>query len=467
MKKDRFASPLLASRIHGENTTRSEQLLGYFLGPCLVYTMYTGIAGTYLTQFYTDVLGLAGAFLTMMPLVSKILSGIISIVIGRLIDRTRTSQGKARPWILCSGILLTLCGWLLYAVPRASYRVQIAWVVISYNLFFSLAFSSYSLSHSLMVPLSTRNTKQRDSLAMMTSMGTSMIPGMLSTIIMPLLVRRIGVGAGAQSAWLTVMSILSVLAIPATLMEYYFTKERVTEQSQSAPAVPFRMQVKACFTNKYWLMVLGFTVIQHLCGTLSSSSLLYYCNWVLSDSVQGGAVKQILVNAIGQAPMGYGIVILWPLVRKYGKRLVTMVGFSIASIGSLVVLLGGNNMTIVLAGLLIKSTGALPSYVMAALLAESLDHIEHKNGFRADGFAASVNSISQTVVMGLSQTLLLAGINLFSYIPPESASQVIVQNDGIRSFFSACYVGIPMIGYLVCAVIMFFYRTDSNLKKEN
>ena len=334
MKKDRFASPLLAFRIHGENTTRSEQILGYFLGPCLVYTMYTGIAGTYLTQFYTDVLGLAGAFLTMMPLVSKILSGIISIVIGRLIDRTRTSQGKARPWILCSGILLTLCGWLLYAVPRASYQGQIAWVVISYNLFFSLAFSSYSLSHSLMVPLSTRNTKQRDSLAMMTSMGTSMIPGMLSTIIMPLLVRRIGVGAGAQGAWLTVMSVLSVFAIPATLMEYYFTKERVTEQSQNAPAVPFRTQVKACFTNKYWLMVLGFTVIQHLCGTLSSSSLLYYCNWVLSDSVQGGAVKQILVNAIGQAPMGYGIVILWPLVRKYGKRLVTMVGFCVLAIVS-------------------------------------------------------------------------------------------------------------------------------------
>lgn len=461
MKQNFFSSPFLSSRISSEDTTKTEQILGYFIGPCLVYTMYSGIAGTYLTQFYTDVLGLAGAFLTMMPLVSKLISGIISIYIGRLIDKTRTSQGKARPWILCSGVLLTVCGFLLYAVPRASYRVQIAWVVISYNLFFSIAFSSYSLSHSLMVPLSTRNTKQRDSLAMMTSTGTSMIPGMLSTIIMPLLVRKIGVGAGAQGAWLTVMSILSVFAIPATLIEYYFTKERVTEQAQNTQTVPFLQQVKACFTNRYWLMVLAFMVIQHLCGTLSTGSLLYYCNWVLSDSVQGGATKQILVNAIGEAPMGYGIVILWPLVRKYGKRAVTVIGFSIAALGSFVVLLGGNNMVIVLAGLLIKSTGSLPSYLMAALLAESLDHIERKNGFRADGFAASVNSISQTVVMGLSQTILLAGINGFSYVSPTAVDQNITQNDAVRTFFSMCYIGIPMVGYLICAIIMVFYKIDA------
>ena len=122
--------------------------------------------------------------------------------------------------------------------------------------------------------------------------------------------------------------------------------------------------------------------------------MLYFCNWVLGGSVESGATRQILVNAIGQAPMGLGVVILWPLVRKFGKRSVTMVGFSIAAVGRLAVLLGGNNMVVVLGGLLVKSTGALPTYIMAALLAEALDHVEWKNSFRADGFSASVNSIA-------------------------------------------------------------------------
>lgn len=460
-----FSSKLLNSRIHSADTQKSEQILGYFVGPCLVYMMYFGIAGTYLTQFYTDVLGLAGGFLTLMPLVSKIISGIASFVIGRMIDRTRTSQGKARPWILASGILLAVCGVLLYAVPKASYKVQIVWVVVSYNLFFGLAFAVYSLSHSLMVPLSTRNTKQRDDLAMLTSTGTSMIPGMLSTILMPLLISRIGVGGDARDSWLTIMSILSILAIPATLMEYYFTIERVTAESDHSKqeSASFGKQITACFKDKYWVMIIAFTLILHLCNSLSSSSMLYYCNWVLGNSVESGATKQILVNMIGQAPMGFGVVILWPLVRKFGKRKITMVGFTIAALGSLMVLLNADNLTMVLACLFIKSTGAVPTYVMASLLAEALDHVEWKHGFRADGFSASINSIIQTVVMGLAQTLLLAGINVFGYIAPESTSQILIQPDSVRTFFSWCFAGLPMIGYGICAAIMLFYNIESKM----
>lgn len=460
-----FSSKLLNSRIRSGDTQRSEQILGYFVGPCLVYMVYTGIAGTYLTQFYTDVLGLAGGFLTMMPLISKIISGVASFIIGRMIDRTRTSQGKARPWILASGILLTVCGILLYAVPRASYKVQIAWVVISYNLFFGLAFAIYSLSHSLMVPLSTRNTKQRDTLAMLTSTGTSMIPGMLSTIIMPLLISKIGVGADAQGSWITIMGILSILAIPATLIEYYFTIERVTAESDHSKqeSVSFGKQIAACFKDRYWVMIVVFTLILHLCNNLSSSSMLYYCNWVLGNSVESGATKQILVNMIGQAPMGFGVVILWPLVRKFGKRKVTMIGFTIAALGCLMVLLNADNLTMVLVCLFIKSTGAVPTYVMASLLAEALDHVEWKHGFRADGFSASVNSIIQTVVMGLAQTLLLAGINAFGYIAPESTSQILIQSDSVRTFFSWCFAGLPMIGYGICAVIMLIYNIESKM----
>ncbi len=461
--KDIFTFQLPDSRIRSESTQKSEQILGYFLGPCLVYMMYNGVAGTYLTQFYTDVLGVAGAFLTMMPLVSKILTGIISIFIGRLIDRTHTAQGKARPWILGSGILLTLCGIALYAVPRASYEIQIAWIVVSYNLFFSLAFSTYSLSHSLMVPLSTRNTKQRDSLAMLTSTGTAMIPGTLVTIVMPLLVRSIGVGTGAQGSWITVMGILSVIALPGTLMEYYFTRERVTSQlsAEKVSEVSFGKQISACFRDKYWLMVIAFTLILHLGSALSAQTMLYYCNWVLGSSVASGAAKQILVNMIGMAPMGFGVVILWPLVRKFGKRKVTVIGFSIAALGSLAVLIAGNNLPVVLVSLFIKSIGALPTYVMSAILAEALDHVEAVNGFRADGFSASVNSIILTVVQGIAQTILLAGIGAFGYITPDSTAQIIAQPEPVRGFFSWCYAGIPMIGYAICAIIMLFYNIDS------
>lgn len=468
-KKGLFESRILDSRIKSANTQNSERWLGYFFGPCLLYMCYYGIAGTYLTQFYTDVLGITGIFLTLMPVFSKIFDAVTNIVMGRIIDKTRTRQGKARPWVLIAGVLIAITGILLYTVPRGSYQLQIVWIVVSYNLFFAFAFTIYNMSHALMVPLSTRNTKQRDTLALLTSTGTTMIPGLLVTIVMPLMIRAFGVGADSQNTWITMMSILSILAIPATLIEYYFTKERVTEDGMNAEGesnvqkVSFSQQMKACFNDPYWLIIMGFWIVYQIFNHLSTNGMIYYCNWVLGNSVDSGATNQVLVNMIGQAPLGIGVVILWPLVRKFGKRYVMMFGFGLGAIGSLIVLLSSGNMGVVLGGLAIKSIGALPTYVIAAQLAEALDHIEWKNGYRADGFSASVYSIIITVCAGIGQSILLGGINAFGYITPESASQVITQPGSMQTFFAWCFVGIPMVGYVIGSLLMIPFDVEDKI----
>lgn len=464
-----FDSPKLDSRIRSANTQGSEKALGYFFGPCFVYMAYYAIAGSYLTQFYTDVLGVTGIFLTMMPVFSKIFDAVTNVIMGRIIDKTHTRQGKARPWILISGVLMAICGILLYAVPKASMQVQLVWIVVSYNLFFAFAFTIYNMSHTLMVPLSTRNTKQRDALAMLTSTGTSMLPGLLVTIILPIMINAIGVGTAAQGSWVTVMSILSILAIPATLLEYYFTKERVTEDAMAAgadpkkDAIPFLKQLKACLADPYWLIVMGFNICFQIFNVLSTNSMIYYSNWVVANSVEGGTGMQVLINAIGQAPLGLGIFILWPLVGKFGKRMVTMIGFGIGAIGSLLVLLFPGNIPMLLLGLVIKSFGALPTYCMAAMLAEALDHIEWKNGYRADGLSASVMSIIITVCGGIGQSIIIGGISAFGYIAPSATTEIINQPDAIKTFFSWCFVGIPMVGYVIGSLLMLRYDVENKI----
>lgn len=467
--KGMFASKIFNSRITSANTQKSEMWLGYFFGPCFVYMAYYCIAGSYLTQFYTDVLGIGGAFLVMMPIVSKVIDAITNIVMGRIIDKTRTKQGKARPWILISGVLLAVTGCMLYMVPKASYKVQIVWIIVSYNLFFALAFTIYNMSHSLMVPLSTRNTKQRDGLAMLTSTGTNMLPGLMSSIILPILIQAFGVGSEAQGTWISMMSILSILAIPATLLEYYFTKERVTEDDMgqngenSIEVIAFSKQLKACFTDKYWLMVMGFWAVFQLFNILQTNSMLYYCNWVMGNSVDSGTGYQVLVNAIGQAPLGFGIFILWPLVRKFGKRRVMQVGFAISAVGNLFVLLSKGSVAPVMICLFLRSFGSVPFYALTAQLAEALDHIDWKNGFRADGFSASVYSILITVMAGVGQTIILGGINTFGYIAPANTAQVIAQPDVMKTFFACCFAGAPMVGYLIGSVLMSFYDIEAKM----
>lgn len=468
-KSKLFNSPKMDSRIKSANTKPSEIWLGYFGGPMLLFMAYYSIAGTYLTQFYTDVLGLAGGFLTLMPIISKVVDAITNIIMGRIIDKTRTRQGKARPWVLISGVLLAITGCLLYAVPHASYKVQIVWITVSYNLFFALAFTIYNMSHTLMVPLSTRNTKQRDTLALVQNAGMNMLPGMLSAVIMPFLVAKFGVGLAAQGNWMTFMSILSILALPATIIEYYFTKERVTEDDMAAgkegedSSIPFSQQVKACLKDKYWLIIMGFIAIYELFNILQTNSMLYYCNWVLDRSVEGGAPKQALVNMLGQAPIGIGVFLLWPIVRKFGKRRTMQVGFLIAAVGSLAVMLAGENMGLVIPALMVKSIGAVPTFVISAMMADALDHIEWKNNYRADGFTAAIRSITLTVAAGVGQTIILGGIARHGYIAPDFATQVIEQPAAMKTFFTWCFMGAPMLGYLIGAFLMIFFDVENKI----
>ena len=259
-----FNAPILNSRIKSANVQNSERWLGFFTGPGMVYIAYYVVAGTYLNVFYTDVLKVSGLwgglFLTIMPIVSKIIDAITNIVMGQIVDRTRTRQGKARPWMLISAPLIAVSGILLYIVPNASDTVKMLWITLSYNLYFAFSFTIYNMSHGLMVPLSTRNTKQRDGLALFNNMGTNMLPGALVYMLFPMMALPwMGVD---QSRWLTVMSIFSLVIIPAVLLEYYFTKERITEDSlggaQNGDSKSFREQMSACFKDRYWVIYVVF-----------------------------------------------------------------------------------------------------------------------------------------------------------------------------------------------------------------
>lgn len=472
-KKSLLDAPIFDSRIKSANTTKAESWLGYFAGPALMFIVYICLGGSYLNQFYTDVLGLSGVFLTWMPAISKAVDAITNIIMGRIIDKTRTRHGKARPYLLLGGPLIILAAFLLYAVPKANPTVQMVWIVVSYNLFFAFAFTIYNMSHTLMVPLSTRNTKQRDTLALLTNAGVNMVPGFLVTIVMPIMINAFGVGKDSQGTWIAMMSVLSCFALPACLLEYYFTKERVTEDAMAAgkdpkdDVVAFKEQVKACFGNKYWRLIMGYALIWQLSTVLSTQSMLYYCNWVLARSVDGGTGLQVLVNVIGQAPLGIGVIVLWPLVGKFGKRRVTAIGLVIAAVGCALGLLfsfaAEVNFTLILLALIIKSIGTVPTYVMAAQIAESLDHIEYSNKFRADGCSASIYSVIITVCTGIASSILLGGISALGYQAPVSTVQEITQTAGVRSFFTFCFFGTPLISAAVSAVIMLFYKVEDEM----
>ena len=464
-----FSSRALDSRIRSANTTNAEKWLGYFLGPVGAATLNFTVV-SYLNVFYTDVLDLTNAFpwvaafLALFPIISKIIDAITNLLMGQMIERTHTRQGKARPWLLISAPLMTVAMILLFTIPRQHSIWQIVLVALTYNIFFSFAYTIYNMSHTLMVPLSTTNVKQRDGLSLFSNIGGNMLPGTVVALVFPALIMPL-LGADYDK-WVLVMSILAVLALPFTLIEYYFTKERVTEAAHSVGEVKnvsFKEQLRACFSSKYWIMMVVYMLMFQIMSNIMTISLPYFCNWVLGTYNDG--TTQALLSVVGKAPLGFGVFILWPLVKKFGKRKVMIVGFLIAAVAEGLCLTNPTSMPIMLAGSLIYALGFLPSYVYTALMADTLDYVEYDKGIRADGLTASVFTIVMTISVGIGQGIFNLGLTTAGYAAPVQGADGVwnIQNAATQGFITFAYIAIPLICLAVMAIIMIFLNVEPHL----
>ena len=462
---------LPASRIRSEEVTKAEKWLGYLVGPAGA-VLLNAVLASYLNVYYTDVLGLAplwgGAVLVVFPIISKVVDAITNVIMGYIIDRTRTSEGKARPWLLLSAPLVTITAILLFTVPNASQNVQAIGVMVSYNLFYSFAYTIFNMSHNLMVPLSTRNTTDRGGLSVFNQIASIMMSGIIVALIFPMVIMPI---LGIDKAkWILTMSILAILALPLTLLEYFYTKERVTleNQAEEPPAVSFGKQLKAIFTDKYMIIIYVYFLIYTMGSSIKNLSLVYFCNYVLGTYNDG--ITQTLVSALGGIPMGIGIFAVWPLAKKFGKRNVTLAGFIIYAIGSAVCWLFPTNMIIVLVGQFIKNIGGLPcAYVFMALFADVLDHIEWKVNFRCDGLAMSVYNIIAVAMVGICTGIFNGLLSGAGYVQPyldEAGNLIAVQSEAVKNVITFGFVGLETITGIVLAVLLIFLSVEKVINKE-
>lgn len=462
---------MFQSRINSSDVKGKEKWLGYLLGP-VGALLLNAVLASYLNVYYTDVLKLTsvwgGAFLAIFPILSKIVDALTNVVMGQIIDRTKTSQGKARPYLLLAAVLMPITGILLFTVPEASQTVQVIWLMLSYNLFYSFAFTIYNMSHNLMVPLSTRNIQQRGNLSVFNNISSVAATGIIVALIFPMLIMpAIGVN---KSAWITVMSIVSILALPLTLVEYYFTRERITEENtnENAEQVPLKTQLLIVIKDKYWVVIFLYLIVYHIGMNLKNISLIYFCNYVLGTYNDG--ITQTMISVIGGIPMGIGMFAVWPLAKKFGKRNLTMVGFAFYALGGVICLINPHSMVVVLIGQFIKNIGGLPcSYVFMALFADVLDHIEWKCGFRVDGLSTSILTIILTVAAGVANGVLNLMLSKAGYVAPEfinGQTVAAVQNAATQNVITFGFLGFEAITAVILIVLLAFLGVEKNLEKE-
>ena len=332
-KKSIFDNPVLSTKIKSANAKIfPEGILGYFIGPTLAL-LTNSVLSNYLNAYMSNVLnitnwegGIGNAFFTWLPVISVIFVVVGNILVGRLMDHSRTRAGKARPLLLVSIPLAILALLILYVFsPFATDAVNtdqqvgvLICLALGYNLWFAIAYPFYYTSHAALVNLSTRNSKDRSLLATISN-ATALAAMGLSSMILPFflgmlfvyqtdvtgianafpvldeagktLYYTLGEGGAiiydqvaSYNHWKIFVIALIVMTVIGTLVEYYFTRERVTEESFNTvqvetkkKSVPIGEQAKICFKDKFWIIMIVFFFLYQLGGMMKNVSQLYFC----------------------------------------------------------------------------------------------------------------------------------------------------------------------------------------------
>lgn len=483
-----FNSPLMRTKIKSANVKLfPEGVLGYFIGPTLALLANSIISG-YFNRYMTDVLhitGWAATFFSLLPLISVAFVIIGNILVGRMLDHGKSRAGKARPLLLLSIpisvlALLTLFIFSPFVDETSTPETQmlaLILIAIGYNLWFAIAYPFYYTPHSALVNLSTRNGKDRSLLATISN-ATALSAMGLTSMILPFFLELLFVEEGgvlnqqaSYNHWKIFVIALMVITALGALIEYFFTRERVTEESfgkglteEKKASVPISKQAKICFKDKFWLIMIAFFFLYQLGGMLKNVSQLYFCAALFTEnnSTALGGDFQGMLSIIGAIPTALGMVIAWPLSNKIGKGKAILYGAIISVIGGAIGFIDPTNFTLVVVSFVIKAFGSTPAmYLSLALLADVLDHQEALHGVRTDGLTMTIYGAIMAGMTGLATGIMNIVLSATGY------DKITVPTPELQTGMTWLFIGGETVCYAIIIIIFIFMGVEKFAKFDH
>lgn len=407
-----------------------------------------GLTTSLLTFFYTDYIGVSVQMIGLIILISRFFDGGSDIVMGLIVDRTRSKYGKARPWVLWASIPYAIGCVLLFTVPPASDMVKAIYIFITYNFIQTVCYTALNLPYSSLAALMTRNQYERGSINAI-RMALSPFGRILATAVTLPLVKLLG---NDQRAWIMAAAIYGAIALALLLFCFLGTKERVQLAAEQADTkVPIGTSLKALLKNKYWALGLLLWAMLSVYMTLSGTSLSYYSKWILGNS--------LLTSPLYLAEQIPCIVLTFfiPLaLQKVSKRNLALAGALICIAGQIGLMFDDHSFAFAMVSAICRGIGQAPLMgVVFSFIADSVEYGQYKTHLRLEGLIYSAASVGSKLGGGLMSAAFGWILGWAGYDGLQA-----VQSAGTLRTISALFVWGPIIVWGVTAVILLFHRLE-------
>lgn len=352
---------------------------------------------SFITVYYTDVVGLSAAAVGMVILVCKITDGVTDIIMGVIIDRTHSRWGKARPWILAGGIGSAVSLFLLFSSPESfSAAAAIAFCAATYFLVCPFFGTMISVAQTSVIPMITEDEKQRTILGLIHSFSLIAVT-IFVTMVTPIWLSAIGEN---RKNYRTVAFVYMVVSIFCACVAFALLREHTTEKEEKKETqLSLRETFGTVLKNRDFVFLALGSIFYNT--SLVSGSTTYYAKYILGD---------LSYTALFSLCMGASYFLLFFSLKfreHFSIRSMLVTGFLISALGCVVLWFANDNLIVLAVGVMLKGVGVLPVMAYSAPLTGAIsDEAGRSMGKRMDGVIFSGFSMGGKVGTGLGTALV-------------------------------------------------------------
>ncbi|MFM5950219.1 MAG: MFS transporter [Novosphingobium sp.] len=380
------------------------------MGTSLPYNMASG----FLLLYYINVVKLPAAAVGTIFLVARLLDAVIDVVVGVMIDRTRSRWGRTRPYFLFTALPYALVSVAVFAVPGGwSQGAQLAYAFLTFKAL-GILMSVASIPYTALMPMMTSDPGERLKLGGWRSVGTSVGVVLGTAAVQPIL-GAYG-GENAPGGYRAAAMIFAVISLTCFAALFANCRERVVDQAPARFAI--LPEVGRMLRNRAWVVAFLSCLLYFIRFGGMMAITAYFAIDVLRAPWMIGvmlpAVAGMLLLSSFFAP---------PILARTGIRKGCAAALGLAAaLFALLPLVEGQPplfLTIYVAACLANSITITAAFTM---IAATVDYHEHLYGTRKEGLLSAGVSLSTKVGMALG-TAGIAFVLAASGYAPDAVSE--------------------------------------------
>lgn len=418
--------------------------IGYGIGDLGCNLVFSTMA-SYLMVFYTDVFGITAAAAGTMMLITKFIDALTDTGMGVIVDRTHTKWGQGRPYFVLGAVPFAVFTFLTFYIPDLGSNGKLAWAYVTYCLLCT-AYTVVNIPLNTIVPRLTSDVHERNILV-----STRMVCAMVGTaIVMTItapMVKFFG-GGNEGKGYLITMTIYGIVAM-IIFFNTFANTEEVVPPTVNNEKISLKESLKG-LTGQAWILFF-LNLFYFSLYVVRNTTVLYYFKYNLGRTEWLSLVG--ILGILSGLPM---LLALPALEKKFSKRNLMFLSVGLYIAGDLLIFIGRNSATCLLAGLVITGLGIYGIFgITFAMQPDVIDYSEYQKNSSVAGLIAAFQGFFVKGGMGLTSFVIGAFLKKGGYVANA------VQTPKALSYIEICFIWIPIVLCAIIAVLTYFYKLDS------